>query len=81
MAAKVGRPREPYRSKWQMWKRNQRAGTRASHCANCGKRLVGRDGVQDHKDGNQANQSRGNLRSLCRSCHLKKSIASGEVHS
>lgn len=24
MAAKIGRPREPYRSKWQMWKRGQR---------------------------------------------------------
>lgn len=79
MPAKLGRPREKNVTQWAHWKRIQRSGVRGSHCQSCGKRLSGRGGIVDHVDGNQANASRKNLKTLCRSCHLRKSIKSGEV--
>lgn len=63
----MGRPKIANPSKDALWKRAQRAGTRANRCSRCGKRLDNRDGIQHHRDGVLKNE--GNRRTLCRSCH------------
>lgn len=75
----MGRPREAYKSKWQMWKRWQREGPKSGRCSKCGARVSGRNMHRDHKDGNQRNNSASNRAIMCRSCHMKKGRASGEI--
>ena len=67
----MGRPREPESeiSEAAIYKRNQRDGKTGSKCANCGSTS---DLVIDHKNGEKRDNRGGNLRTLCRSCHIRK---------
>lgn len=65
----MGRPREANVSKWGIYKRNQRDGSRASRCAKCGKAT---QLVQDHRNGEKQDNRPSNRQTLCRSCHIRK---------
>lgn len=65
----MGRPKISNPSKDALWKRAQRAGTKASTCSRCGKPTAGRGGIQHHTEGVKNNEHA--RTTLCRSCHAK----------
>lgn len=66
---KVPRSREDYGPRW--WSVRRRKLRKTPWCEDCGKPAVD----VDHIDNNRGNLSEGNLRSLCKSCHSRKTVA------
>jgi 5-methylcytosine-specific restriction endonuclease McrA len=64
----VARPREKNISKAGYWKRNQRAGVRSSRCSKCG---ATHNLIVHHRNKETADNRPSNLKTLCRSCHLR----------